>query len=90
MVQKQAKRSEQEWMNLIQECRASGLSDKDWCEQHGIPVSSFYNKISELAPLPLISWVSRFLKSYWNSRPIAPGISPAPSMVSLSTFPAAS
>lgn len=33
-------------MDLIQECRTSGLSDKDWCEQHGIPVSSFYNKIS--------------------------------------------
>jgi len=48
MVQKQAKRSDQEWMNLIQECRISGLSDKDWCEQHGIPVSSFYNKISKL------------------------------------------
>ena len=48
MVQKYVRRSEQEWMDLIQECRTSGFSDKDWCEQQGIPVSSFYNKISKL------------------------------------------
>ncbi|MDE7313633.1 MAG: anti-repressor SinI family protein [Eubacterium sp.] len=41
-------RSEQEWMELIQECRASGLSDKEWCLQHSIPVSTFYNKITIL------------------------------------------
>ena len=35
-------------MVLIQECRASGLSDKEWCLQHSIPVSTFYNKISSL------------------------------------------
>ena len=40
--------SEQEWMVLIQECRARGLSDKEWCLQHSIPVSTFYNKISSL------------------------------------------
>ena len=31
-----------------QECRISGLSDKDWCEQHSIPTSTFYTKISRL------------------------------------------
>lgn len=41
-------RNEQEWIELIQECRASGLSDKEWCLQHSIPVSTFYNKISIL------------------------------------------
>lgn len=28
MVQKHPKRSDQEWMELIQECRTSGLTDK--------------------------------------------------------------
>lgn len=46
--QKNAKRSDREWINLIQECRTSSLGDKDWCEQHGIPISSFYTKISRL------------------------------------------
>lgn len=31
-----------DWMQLIQECRTSGLSDKEWCFQNGIPVSTFY------------------------------------------------
>lgn len=43
-----AQRTEHEWINLIQECRTSGLGDKDWCEQHGIPISTFYTKISRL------------------------------------------
>lgn len=43
-----AKRSEREWMDLIQVCRTSGLGDKDWCEQHGIPISTFYTKITRL------------------------------------------
>lgn len=43
-----AKRSDQEWIDLIQECRTSGLGDKEWCELHEIPISSFYTKISRL------------------------------------------
>ena len=45
---KNAPRTDQEWMELIQECRTSGLGDKTWCEQHGIPISSFYSKITKL------------------------------------------
>lgn len=56
MVQKNQRRTDQEWFNLIQECRVSGLSDKDWCEQHHIPISSFYTKVSRLrkkaCPIP--------------------------------------
>jgi hypothetical protein len=50
MLQKhrQPRRTDQDWMNLIQECRTSGLSDKDWCEQHSVPISTFYTKISRL------------------------------------------
>ena len=31
MVQRHPKRSDQEWMELIQECRTRGLTDKAWC-----------------------------------------------------------
>lgn len=46
--QRNAKRSDQEWLDLIHECRISGLGDKEWCELHKIPISSFYTKISRL------------------------------------------
>lgn len=42
------KRSDLEWMDLIHECRTSGLGDKEWCELHQIPISTFYTKITKL------------------------------------------
>lgn len=42
------RRSQDEWFQLIQECRSSGLSDRTWCEQYGILVSSFYNAVKRL------------------------------------------
>ena len=30
--QKQPRRTDQEWLELIQEYRTSGISDKDWCD----------------------------------------------------------
>lgn len=42
------RRSDTEWMKLIHECRTSGLGDKDWCEQHDIPISTFYTKVTRL------------------------------------------
>ncbi len=48
MVQKeyrQPRRTDQEWLELIQECRASGMSDKDWCDKHHIQRSSLYYHI---------------------------------------------
>lgn len=38
-------RTDEEWLTLIQECRASGLADKQWCEEHGICPSNFYYQI---------------------------------------------
>ena len=29
-------RTDEEWLSLIQECRLSGLTDKQWCEAHQI------------------------------------------------------
>lgn len=45
MVQRHPKRSDQEWMELIQECRTSGLTDKAWCERNHIQRSSLYYHI---------------------------------------------
>mgnify|MGYP000002035419 FL=1 len=38
-------RTDEEWLSLIQECRLSGLTDKQWCETHQICPSNFYYQI---------------------------------------------
>ena len=48
MTERNPRRTDEEWLNLIQECRASGLSDKYWCEQHHIHPSNFYYHINRL------------------------------------------
>ena len=40
--------TEQEWFDLIQEARSSGLSDKVWCQQNNVPTSTFYYHIRKL------------------------------------------
>ena len=35
-------------IKLIMECRQSGLSDYQWCEQNGIHPGTFYNWVSKL------------------------------------------
>lgn len=35
-------------IKLIMECRQSGLSDYQWCEQNGIQPGTFYNWVSKL------------------------------------------
>lgn len=40
--------SDEEWMELIMECRSSGMSDVSWCRQNSIPASTFYNAVSRL------------------------------------------
>ena len=36
MAQKRIKRTDQEWFDLIKDCKNSSLKVKIWCEQHGI------------------------------------------------------
>ena len=43
MSEKRNRRSDDEWFQIITECRQSGLSDRAWCEQHDIKISTFYN-----------------------------------------------
>lgn len=41
-MSKSKRRSLEEQYELVQECRKSGLSDRDWCFSKGIPQSTFY------------------------------------------------
>ena len=47
-ITRNATRSDQEWLDLITECRQSGMTDKSWCEINSIPASSFYNAVARL------------------------------------------
>lgn len=48
MTKRHPRRTDDEWMNLIQECRTSGLTDKEWCREHQIHSSNFYYHIRRL------------------------------------------
>ena len=48
MTKRHSRRTDEEWMELIQECRASGLTDKEWCREHQIHSSNFYYHIRRL------------------------------------------
>lgn len=39
---------DQYWLDCIQMCRVSGLTDYAWCHQNGISTSSFYYNIKRL------------------------------------------
>ena len=42
------RRSLDDWMELVTECRQSGLTDAAWCNAHGISPSCFYNAVTRL------------------------------------------
>lgn len=42
------RRTDEEWLELIQQCKSSGYSDFEWCKLNGIPASTFYNKLNLL------------------------------------------
>ena len=44
------RRTDAEWLGLIQECRSSGFSHRAWCEQNDIPINTFYK--TTLVPDP--------------------------------------
>ena len=43
-----ARRSRAEMLQLITQCRQSGLSDAEWCSQHSINISTFYGWVARL------------------------------------------
>ena len=64
-------RSLDEWMELVTECRQSGLTDVAWCNEHGISPSCFYNAVTRLRKKSLpdtgSSWKA---KALFTLRPI--------------------
>lgn len=40
--------SNDHWLELITQCRSSGLTDRQWCIEKGIPVSTFYYHVRAL------------------------------------------
>ena len=45
------KRSNSEWMAIIQECRMSGMTDRAWCDANGISHNSFHSSVHRLKKL---------------------------------------
>lgn len=45
---KRIRRTNEDWMNIIRECKCSGLSDQIWLRENHIPASSYYKKYHEL------------------------------------------
>ena len=46
-------RSLDEWMELVTECRQSGLTDVAWCNEHGISPSCFTMQLPVSAKKPV-------------------------------------
>lgn len=47
-MKRHPRRTDEEWLNIIQQCRTSGMADKHWCLDHGIQPSKFYYHIRRL------------------------------------------
>ncbi|MFI3238957.1 MAG: hypothetical protein R3Y47_13215 [Lachnospiraceae bacterium] len=41
-------KSDQKWLDIIHECRASGQSDNQWLEEHNIKSPTFYYHVKKL------------------------------------------
>ena len=46
-------RSLDEWMELVTECRQSGLTDAAWCNEHGISPAVFTMQLPVSAKKPV-------------------------------------
>ena len=59
-----------EQLRLIMECRKSGLSDYQWCEQNGIRPGSFHNWVSKLRKegYSLWNYFNYFAQKYTKAR----------------------
>ena len=43
----------QYWLDVIRQCRVSGLTNQAWCEQHDISLKSYYYWIAKIRKLAL-------------------------------------
>lgn len=42
------KLTDQEWLDLIRDCRSSSMTVQDWCSQHDLTVKAFYYHTHQL------------------------------------------
>ena len=40
--------TDEEWLEIFQRCKASGISDLQWCKDNNIPPSTFYYRLKKL------------------------------------------
>lgn len=45
----------QKWLDIIHRCRDSGLSNRQWCEENGIELKSYYYWLSKIRKLAIES-----------------------------------
>ena len=43
----------QYWIDVIRQCRASGMTNQDWCEQHNISLKSYYYWLAKIRKLAI-------------------------------------
>ena len=56
----------QYWLDVIRQCRASGLTNQIWCEQHDISLKSYYYWLSKIRKLLKARFI-RFLITFTSS-----------------------
>ena len=43
----------QYWLDVIRQCRASGLTNQAWCKQHDVSLKNYYYWIAKIQKLTL-------------------------------------
>lgn len=43
----------QYWLDVIRQCRASGMTNQEWCEQNGVSLKSYYYWLAKIRKLAL-------------------------------------
>lgn len=43
----------QYWLDVIRQCRASGMTNQDWCEQNDVSLKSYYYWLAKIRKLAL-------------------------------------
>ena len=68
----------QYWLDVIRQCRASGLTNQVWCEQHDISLKSYYYWIAKIRKLAL----EELPRKNHGCRPVMELAVPAPDVAS--------
>ena len=63
----------QYWLDVIRQCRASGLTNQVWCQQHDISLKSYYYWIAKIRKLAL----EELPRKNYGSRPVMEQTLPA-------------